>query len=248
MNSISRFTYGYLGMLLIAVGCGDQASSTTSLSISPSTCQLPIEVGPCDAAIPRYAYVPALEDCQAFTYGGCEGNENNFETYAACMAACADVQPEACGGMAGIACANPADYCQYEIGTCGAADEQGVCRRRAQVCTEEYNPVCGCDNKTYGNACAAASAGVSVVAEGPCASQGDECGGVAGVSCGLNEVCVHGAIGCSTADAMGTCQLRPDACTDEYDPVCGCDGRTYGNGCEALGQGVGMWSPGECES
>ncbi len=60
----------------------------------PDICLLPIEVGPCEAAMPRWAFDPEQERCVGFVYGGCQGNENNFETLEACQAACG--APQGC--------------------------------------------------------------------------------------------------------------------------------------------------------
>lgn len=77
----------------------------------------------------------------------------------------------ACGSRAGDEC-NAGQFCSYEArDMCGAADAPGRCMYRPQVCVQILKPVCGCDGRTYSNACVAAAAGTSVASEGPCQAE-----------------------------------------------------------------------------
>ena len=52
-------------------------------------CALPMKIGTCRAAFPRYFFNIHTMECEMFIYGGCDGNDNNFGTEAECHQACA---------------------------------------------------------------------------------------------------------------------------------------------------------------
>ncbi len=72
-----------------------------------------------------------------------------------------------CGGLSGKTCPEN-QFCKYNEGSCGQADQTGVCTEKAEFCAEIFTPVCGCDQKTYSNECYANIAGTSLKSQGEC--------------------------------------------------------------------------------
>jgi predicted secreted protein len=76
---------------------------------------------------------------------------------------------------------------------------------------------------------------------------GKMCGGIAGITCGKGEFCSYTTkAACGAGDQSGTCTALPDMCPMVIMPVCGCDGKTYNNSCEANRGGVSVASNGQC--
>jgi hypothetical protein len=74
------------------------------------------------------------------------------------------------------------------------------------------------------------------------------CGGEAGISCPTGSYCDLDSKCGQIVDALGTCKLTGATvvCGDVYQPVCGCDGRTYSSDCERNRAGALKASSGAC--
>ncbi len=81
---------------------------------------------------------------------------------APCFGECKPAQHEGCKSDKDC---GDGEFCEFPEGQCGGT---GKCTKRNETCIELYSPVCGCDNKTYGNACFAEAAGQSIAYKGKC--------------------------------------------------------------------------------
>jgi hypothetical protein len=156
--------------------------------------------------------------------------------------------PPYCGGDEGLTC--PSDmWCSYPTGLCHAPDAAGTCRKREALPCPPPTPddsVCGCDGVTYHSGCEAASAGVSILHLGACDAPPLGCGGSSGATCPPGDYCDFGDGTCPAPGSSGRCIPLPGGCPDIYAPVCGCDGVTYPNACDAHAHGMTIASTGAC--
>jgi len=65
-------------------------------------------------------------------------------------------------------------------------------------------------------------------------------------SCGDDQFCDVDPATCGGPQGSGTCEQRPEVCTDDCPGVCGCDGMSYCNACDAQAAGVDVSSDESC--
>ena len=89
------------------------------------------ETGPCWAAIPRYYFDKDRKICKQFTYGGCEGNQNNYKTEKECFKTCGDCSSEP------------------ETGLCRASIPKYYYDQDHKTCKRFFYGGCGGNNNNY---------------------------------------------------------------------------------------------------
>ncbi|XP_071815953.1 uncharacterized protein [Apostichopus japonicus] len=216
---------------------GEGACCPSCPDTDKQTCLLPIVVGPCRAAVVRYAFNAESKECERFLYGGCKGNENNFMSLESCQETCeletvAETNcPEVCILLYDPVCANDgstfSNECEFMKAKCKNADLEIAGKGR-------------CEDVIVTDQCEGHSDGESWEPQ-PC----EYCYCADGIKTCAMPSCEPLLCAVELEEGEGVCcpicpeplvaELNcPEVCISLYDPVCANDGSTFSNECEFM--------------
>ncbi|XP_012581534.1 PREDICTED: tissue factor pathway inhibitor isoform X2 [Condylura cristata] len=95
-------------------------SELPSLKLTHSFCAMKADDGPCKAMMKRYFFNIQTQQCEEFIYGGCEGNQNRFESVEECKQTCIRDYPKVKWTKTTLRKEKP-DFCYLE-------EDAGICR------------------------------------------------------------------------------------------------------------------------
>ncbi|XP_013142199.1 PREDICTED: BPTI/Kunitz domain-containing protein-like [Papilio polytes] len=122
------------------------AHCITELDIHPTViakiCYLKPESGPCRADIAMYYFSPETGGCPRFSWGGCQGNGNRFDTKQECLSTCLST-PERQSSRP--------PYCglTFDYGYCFGAVPRWYFDPRWKVCKKTIYSGCGGNKNNF---------------------------------------------------------------------------------------------------
>ncbi|XP_025023387.1 tissue factor pathway inhibitor 2 isoform X2 [Python bivittatus] len=133
MTSPCVFLVGSL-LLLLERTCAQETPRTGSKDI----CLQPPLKGPCRAIHYRWHYDRYSQTCKEFTYGGCQGNDNNFLNVTECSETCKGIK------TAPSFCYSPKDE-----GSCSASVPRFYYNTKTKTCEKFSYTGCGGNNNNF---------------------------------------------------------------------------------------------------
>ena len=142
---------------------------------------------------------------------------------------CIFVLAVGCAAMASLGCTSS---------TCNGAED----------CTTTAGGT-GASGGAAGTGGAGGTGGTAGTGGNPSDASGSVCGGLASLRCPDPDTmfCDYPEqMACGIGDATGICTPRPAACSKDCPGVCGCDGKSHCNACEANRAGTDVQPMGTC--
>jgi hypothetical protein len=126
-----------------SAGAAATAGTASGGAAGSSACTATPDAGNCDAYIERWYHDPTTGLCRGFIYGGCGGNDNNYQSFEECQKACPGGSPNY------DECSKPTDCMVTGGGCCGICDGPGVQARDLLAYNKKYaGLLIGCGSDT----------------------------------------------------------------------------------------------------